>query len=77
MLDRQRRQTDVLEMVLRISSSNLRPGAHGTLRRRAVLWHRLRGIGNPTPAKLTVIIPLIGYLILFNDKIQDWLRLVS
>ncbi len=60
-----------------MTDDNHHPAAHSTWWRRAVLWHSLRGIGNSTPAKLTIIIPLVGYLILFNDKIQDWLRLSS
>src|SRR5665213_1135089 len=51
------------------------PPPRGTFLSRAALWHRLRGIGNSTPAKLTIVIPLVGYLILFNDKLQEWLRL--
>jgi hypothetical protein len=32
-------------------------------------WNRLRGIGNSQPVKLTVLIPAVGYLIMFNELI--------
>jgi len=38
-------------------------------------WSALRGFGNSPPAKLTILIPLIGYLIIFNDKIVPFLEL--
>jgi hypothetical protein len=60
-----------------MSDPDHHPPTDGTFWRRAALWHRLSGIGNSTPAKLTIIIPLVGYLILFNDKLQAWLRLSS
>ena len=38
-------------------------------------WHRLRALGNSTAAKLTILIPLVGYLVLFNDKVVTYLQL--
>lgn len=38
-------------------------------------WHLLRSIGNSRAAKLTVLIPLIGYLILLNDSVVAHLGL--
>lgn len=36
-------------------------------------WTRLRDIGNSTPVKLTILIPLVGYLIIFNNAlVQYW-----
>jgi hypothetical protein len=32
-------------------------------------WRLLRSVGNSRAAKLTVLIPLVGYLILLNDDI--------
>ncbi|MGY3441118.1 hypothetical protein [Bradyrhizobium sp. USDA 4473] len=40
-----------------------------------VSWRRLRSIGNSRAAKLTVLIPLVGYLILLNDDIVKHLEL--
>jgi hypothetical protein len=39
------------------------------------LWHRLRTLGNSTAAKLTILIPLVGYLVLLNDKVVNYLEL--
>jgi hypothetical protein len=39
------------------------------------LWHRLRALGNSTAAKLTILIPLVGYLVLLNDKVVNYLQL--
>lgn len=38
-------------------------------------WHRLRALGNSTAARLTILIPLIGYLVVFNDKVVAYLEL--
>ena len=38
-------------------------------------WRTLRAIGNSTPAKLTITIPLIGYLVLLNQSVVDKLAL--
>ena len=38
-------------------------------------WTNLRSVGNSAPAKLTVIIPLVGYLIIFNEKLASYLEL--
>jgi hypothetical protein len=40
-------------------------------------WSRLRGIGKSSAAKLTVLLPLIGYLIIFNKNVADFLHLAS
>jgi hypothetical protein len=40
-----------------------------------VSWRLLRSIGNSRAAKLTVLIPLIGYLILLNDNVVAHLGL--
>ena len=40
-----------------------------------VSWRLLRSIGNSRAAKLTVLIPLVGYLILLNDDIVAHLAL--
>jgi hypothetical protein len=40
-----------------------------------VSWRLLRSIGNSGAAKLTVLIPLIGYLILLNDSVVAHLGL--
>jgi hypothetical protein len=37
----------------------------------------LRPIGNSFAARLTVLIPLIGYFIIFNDKLIDYVKLIS
>jgi hypothetical protein len=39
------------------------------------LWHNLRSIGNSTLARMTIVIPVVGYLILFNEKLQDYLQI--
>jgi hypothetical protein len=38
-------------------------------------WHALRALGNSTAAKLTILIPLIGYLVLLNEKVVGYLQL--
>jgi hypothetical protein len=38
-------------------------------------WTDLRGISNSTAAKGTILIPLIGYWIVFNETAVHWLRL--
>jgi hypothetical protein len=40
-----------------------------------VSWRLLRSVGNSRAAKLTVLIPLVGYLILLNDDIVAHLSL--
>jgi hypothetical protein len=39
-------------------------------------WSRLRTVGNSVPVKLTILIPLVGYLIIFNDKVIEYLHLI-
>jgi hypothetical protein len=38
-------------------------------------WTVLRDIGNSAPAKLTILIPLVGYLIIFNEHVLKYLEL--
>jgi hypothetical protein len=40
-------------------------------------WDELRTIGNSRLVKLTIIVPLIGYMILFNDQLVKYLELSS
>src|SRR5260370_41669929 len=40
-----------------------------------VSWRLLRSIGNSKAAKLTILIPLVGYLILLNDTVIKHLEL--
>ncbi|MCA1415281.1 hypothetical protein I6F30_29740 [Bradyrhizobium sp. NBAIM20] len=42
-----------------------------------VTWSRLRAIGKSPAAKMTVLLPLIGYLIIFNKSVAEFLHLVS
>jgi hypothetical protein len=39
-----------------------------------VPWSTLRGIGNSAAAKATILIPLVGYLFLFNSHFVEWLQ---
>src|ERR1041385_1787909 len=38
-------------------------------------WSDLRGISNSYAAKSTILIPLIGYWVIFNERIVKWLDL--
>lgn len=38
-------------------------------------WSELRGISNSYAAKSTILIPLVGYWIIFNESIFSWLHL--
>jgi hypothetical protein len=38
-------------------------------------WTKLREIGNSPAVKLTIAIPLVGYLILFNESVLHYLDL--
>jgi hypothetical protein len=40
-----------------------------------VPWTDLRGISNSNAAKSTILIPLIGYWIVFNQSMVQWLQL--
>jgi hypothetical protein len=40
-------------------------------------WSQLRAIGNSGPAKLTILIPLVGYYIIFNAQLARYLDLIS
>jgi hypothetical protein len=44
-------------------------------RYRFAYWSRLRSIGHSSLAKSTIVVPFVGYLILFNEKLQDYLRI--
>jgi len=39
------------------------------------LWDRLRFVSNSTSAKATILVPIIGYLIIFNEKVVEFLSL--
>jgi hypothetical protein len=41
-----------------------------------VHWTSLRPVGNSIIVKLTILVPLIGYLIIFNDKLAGYVDLV-
>jgi hypothetical protein len=38
-------------------------------------WTSLRLIGNSTLSKLTMMMPIVGYFILFNDRLVDYAKL--
>src|ERR1700739_3748651 len=38
-------------------------------------WTILRGVGNSNLVKLTIVIPLVGYLILFNENLLHYIQL--
>jgi len=40
-------------------------------------WSDLRGISNSYAAKSTIIIPLVGYYILFNEYLVKWMHLAQ
>lgn len=40
-------------------------------------WSGLRAIGNSAPVRLTILIPLIGYLLIFNQHIIEYLEIIS
>jgi hypothetical protein len=42
-----------------------------------VHWTTLRSVGNSVIVKLTILIPAIGYLIVFNDKLVGYVDLIS
>jgi hypothetical protein len=39
---------------------------------RLSLWSRLRLVGNSIPARATIIIPFVGYLIIFNERLISY-----
>src|SRR3954454_24281518 len=41
------------------------------------LWVRLRSVSNSTAAKATILVPIIGYLIIFNEKVVEFLNLAK
>jgi hypothetical protein len=40
-------------------------------------WSRLRNVGKSTAARVTLLLPLVGYLIIFNKNVADFLQLAS
>ena len=42
---------------------------------RRVKWTTLRSIGNSPTVRLTIVIPLVGYMIIFNDTVVQYLQL--
>jgi hypothetical protein len=40
-----------------------------------VPWTTLREIGNLSAVKLTILLPAIGYLIIFNENVIEYLKL--
>jgi hypothetical protein len=40
-----------------------------------LLWSRLRWVGNSVAARLTILIPLVGYLIIFNERLLSYSNL--
>lgn len=45
------------------------------LRDTLLLWSNLRALGNQPIARATILIPLFGYLIIFNDSVLPYLQL--
>lgn len=43
---------------------------------RSIVWSRFWAVSSSPAARMTVLIPLIGYLIIFNTKIADYLHLI-
>lgn len=41
---------------------------------RRISWSALSGVGNSPMARLTILMPVIGYLIVFNSNISGWLK---
>lgn len=39
-------------------------------------WNDVRAISNTTAVRLVILIPLIGYWILFNDRLIEWSKLI-
>ncbi len=44
---------------------------------RYVPWSAVNTLSNSFAARSTILIPLIGYLILFNEKMADYLNLIG
>ena len=38
-------------------------------------WSDLRGVGNSTAVRASIIVPVIGYLIILNSALADYLKL--
>ena len=49
----------------------------GPLRRVTIRWSHLRAIGNSVAAKVTILIPLIGYLLIFNERLAAYSTLIK
>ncbi|HEV2078680.1 MAG TPA: hypothetical protein VGR19_02120 [Allosphingosinicella sp.] len=43
----------------------------------ATRWSKLRAIGNSGLVRSSALIPIIGYLILLNDKVADWIQILG
>jgi hypothetical protein len=44
---------------------------------RFVHWSAVSTLSNSFAARATILIPLVGYLILFNEKMADYLNLIG
>jgi hypothetical protein len=44
---------------------------------RFVHWSAVNTLSNSFAARATILIPMIGYLILFNEKMADYLNLIG
>lgn len=51
-------------------------GPRWTLRKLDPRWTTLRNLGNSPFVRLTILIPLVGYLVIFNDNVARMLALV-
>lgn len=40
-------------------------------------WSKLRSVGNSVYAKLTIIIPIVGYIIIFSDNVLNYLMMAE
>jgi hypothetical protein len=45
------------------------------LLQRVPRWDALRNVGNARLVKLTIVVPILGYMILFNEKLTDYYAL--
>src|ERR1700691_6469979 len=46
------------------------------LMRMRLRWSTLRSIGNSFAVRATILIPLVGYFIIFNSKLADYVGLI-
>lgn len=42
-----------------------------------ISWPAIAAVGNSTPARLTALAPMIGYLVIYNQIIADFFFLSS